>query len=246
MSVSMTTNPGYWPCAICSVKTPSFCRTIAPDDILAARLRSNEVRQNHYTAGAGRNVFRPGRSSDDVYVLCEGWAFTHFILPDGRRQIFSFLLPGDIFSCRMMFAKEDYISVTSLTEIRYSRINSSDLQRAIAKSPDLMKNAAKVGAREDQWHLEAAVELGKRSAEERIAHFIVRLTERLDRLAMVYGGSRYPFPIKQSDIADAVGLSSVHVSRVLTKFRKENLIDISSGELVIMDPVELARMASSS
>lgn len=242
----MTTSPGPWPCPTCPVKGPSFCRAIAPDEVLAAKLRSNEIRLTSSTAAAGRIVFRPGKSPDDVHVLCEGWAFTYFRLPNGRRQIFSFLLPGDTFSSRMVFGKEEYVSVASVTEVRYARIDSSDLQREIAKNPDLLRNAAKVCALEGQQCLETTVDLGQRSAEERIANFLMRLTERLGAIATGGKGGRYPFPIRQSEIADAVGLTPVHVSRVMSKFRKEELIDVLWGELVIKDRLELNRRALTS
>ncbi len=242
----MTTSSGPWPCLTCPVKGPSFCRAMAPDDMLVAKLRSNEIRLTSSIAAAGRIVFRPGKSPDDVYIHCEGWAFTYFRLPDGRRQIFSFLLPGDVFSSRMVFGKEEYVSVASVTEVRYGRINSADLQREIVKSPELLKNATNSWAREEQQCLEMMVDLGQRSAEERIANFLMRLIERLDAMGTGGKGGRYPFPIRQSEIADAVGLTPVHVSRVMTKFRREELIDVLWGELVIKDRLELNRRASTS
>ncbi len=240
----MTPSSGPWPCPTCPVKGASYCKTIAPDDMLVAKLRINDIKLTSSTAEARRTVFRPGKSSDDIHILCEGWAFTYFRLPDGRRQIFSFLLPGDIFSSRMIFGKEEYVSVASVTEVRYSRINSADLRREIVKNPELLKNAAKACAGADQHYLETVVDLGQRSAEERIANFLMRLTERLDAVEANDKGGPYPFPIRQSEIADAVGLTPVHVSRVMTRFRKEELIDSIWGELVIKDRHELNRRAS--
>lgn len=188
-------------------------------------------------------IFRPGKSTDDVHVLCEGWAFTHVRLADGRRQIFSFLLPGDIFSARMLFEGEDYLSVASVTEVRYGCISADNLQREILKNPELLRNIAKSSGWEEQQRLETIVDLGQRDAEERIANFLVRLSERLDTSVPGDKSGRYPFPLRQSEIADAVGLTAVHVSRVMTKFRKEALIEVLSGELVIKDRPELHRRA---
>ncbi len=193
---------------------------------------------------AGRTIFRPEKSGGDIHILCQGWAFTYFRLPDGRRQIFSVLLPGDIFSSRMALGKEEYLSVASVTEVRFARINTADFHRELMKYPDMMKNAATLCVDEKQQCLETMVDLGQRDGEERIANFLLRLTERLDATAIEGKSGRYPFPIRQSEIADAVSLTPVHVSRVMTKFRKEELIDILWGELVIKDRHELIRRAS--
>jgi CRP-like cAMP-binding protein len=211
--------------------------------VLSAKLRSNEVRFSSSTAAAGRVIFRPGKSADDIYVLCEGWAFTYFRLPDGRRQIFALLLPGDIFSSRMILGKEEYMSVASVTEVRYARINAADFFREAMKSPEMLKNAAACCAQEMQRCLETMVDLGQRNGEERLASFLMRLAERLDAIAVDGPSGRYPFPIRQSEIADAVSLTPVHVSRVMTKFRKEALIDVLWGELVIKNRSELHRRA---
>ncbi len=240
---STLTSSGPWPCPVCPVKGPTFCRAIAPDDTLTGKLRNADIRQSCFTAAAGRLVYRPGNFADDLHVLCEGWAFTFSRLPDGRRQIFSFLLPGDIFSSRMVFGTEDYLLVASVTEAQFRRINSANLQREIMRNPELLKNATGVYAHEMQHALETAVDLGQRSADERIANFIVRLTDRLFLIGVGGKAGRFPFPIRQSEIADAVGLTPVHVSRVMTKFRKEELIDVLWGELVIKDRLELKQRA---
>lgn len=239
----MTASFGPWPCLTCPVKAPGFCRAFGADEASASRLRSDNIRQTHATALAGRVIFRPGKSAEDVYVLCEGWAYTHARLADGRRQIFRFLLPGDIFSNRMVLGQEDYLTVVSATEIRYSRINAGDLQSVVARSPDLLKRAVRFCGEDEQQDLETLIDLGQRNAEERIAHFIIRLSKRLTMIGIASESSRYPFPIRQSEIADAVGLTPVHVSRVMTKFRREDLIDVRWGELVIKDRPELDRRA---
>lgn len=239
----MQMNSGPWPCSNCLVQGASFCRALAPDDAMAAKLRNSDIRLTSLTAEAGRIIFRPGKSVDDIYVLCEGWAFTFCRLPNGRRQIFSFLLPGDIFSTGMVLGKEDYVSVASVTEVRYARISAADFRREAAKSPDMLKSAAASCVAEKRECLETIVDLGQRSGEERIAHFLLRLTQRLDALSVEGTSRRYPFPLRQSEIADAVSLTPVHVSRVMTKFRKEALIDVLWGELVIKDSAELHRRA---
>jgi CRP/FNR family transcriptional regulator, anaerobic regulatory protein len=239
----LVTPNGPWPCPFCPAKGSSFCRAIAPTDALAARLRHAQIRRTQHAAEAGRVVYRPGKSSDDVHILCEGWAFTYRRLPNGRRQILTLLLPGDIFASRMIFAAEDYISVASITDIHFSRIHAPDLRREIVKNPDLVRNLARFVAAETQRYIEAMVDLGQRNAEARIAHFLTQLTGRLDA-ACAHDDGRYPFPLRQIEIADTVGLTPVHVSRVMSKFRREALIDVGLGELVIKDRGELTRRAA--
>jgi CRP-like cAMP-binding protein len=85
------------------------------------------------------------------------------------------------------------------------------------------------------------IDLGQRDAEERIACLLLRLADRLSARSIFKGG-RYPFPLRQQHIGDTVGLSSVHVSRVLAGMRSANVIDISGGVLTILDRERLERI----
>ncbi len=85
------------------------------------------------------------------------------------------------------------------------------------------------------------LDLGRRNADERVAHLILTLTERLDRLGTPRDGN-YPFPLRQQDIADATGLTPVHVGRMISKFHEFGWIELSAGHLRILNRGELVRL----
>ena len=90
---------------------------------------------------------------------------------------------------------------------------------------------------------ELAFVLGQRSAEERIAHLFLHLMRRI-AARNVIRDHRYRLPLRQQHIADAVGLTPVHVSRVIGAFRDRGLIELSGGVLQVLDPAELERIGS--
>lgn len=179
--------------------------------------------------------------NEDVYILCYGWAVGYVRLPDGRRQILSILLAGDLFSSKLIFKETPHFAVQSLTDARFSRISRADLKARLDRNPNALGALAKVCVEEGTAADDLLIDLGRRSADERIARLILSVTERL-RSRVVIREERYPFPLRQQDIADVVGLTPVHVSRVIKKFRQTGLIEWAGGSLTIVDPVGLRRI----
>lgn len=174
-------------------------------------------------------------------MLCYGWVFRIAQLGDGRRQILSVLLAGDLFSSRMIFSESAEYSFQALTHVRFARFDRNDLRAAMVANLELFDAFAQVCANERRAADELIIDLGRRNAEERIARLILHLTGRIGERTIVRE-SCYPFPLRQNDMADILGLTSVHVSRVITKFRKAGLIEYSGGNLRIMRPQELAEL----
>ncbi|MGZ5178647.1 MAG: Crp/Fnr family transcriptional regulator [Burkholderiales bacterium] len=83
--------------------------------------------------------------------------------------------------------------------------------------------------------------LGQRSAEERVAYLFLHLTQRVAGQSVICE-NRYPFPLRQQHIADAVGLTPVHVSRVMSLFRDRGIIELSNGVLQVLNLSELERL----
>lgn len=174
-------------------------------------------------------------------MLCYGWAFRVAHLSDGRRQILSVLLAGDLFSTRMVFSDLSYYSFQALTHVRFTRFHRADLKSVLTRSIQVFDAFAGACADEKKASDELIIDLGRRSAEERLARLILQLAGRIGERTIVRE-SCYPFPLRQNDMADILGLTSVHVSRVITKFRKAGLIEYSGGNLRIMRPQELAEL----
>jgi CRP/FNR family transcriptional regulator len=222
------------PCARCTVRVSNFCG--------ALNLGRASLRQSHESIRARRTVYRAGDETEDVHVICEGWAVRSVPLSDGRRQILSFLLPGDLVSVTALFKSRQMFSVQALTDTRYCRFSRLELQKELnAQSPVFAELACICIAEKDQGDL-ALASLGQRSAASRIARLIILLMERLSERGMTHDHA-FEFPLRQQHIADAVGLTTVHVSRVINLFRKAELIDIAERQMKIVKPYELQLVA---
>jgi CRP-like cAMP-binding protein len=189
------------------------------------------------------NIYRRGEALDNVFVLCSGWAFRFIRLPDGRRQILSFLLPGDLFSAGIVFKDNAHFSVDALTEIRFSRFNRAEVKHLAVEDQDVLESLAKFCVAENTDADELITDLGQRSAEERIARLILNLATRLEQREVIRE-HRYPFPLRQRHIADYTGLTSVHVGRVMGAFRKDRVLELSGNVLTLTNRTKLERIAA--
>jgi CRP-like cAMP-binding protein len=113
------------------------------------------------------------------------------------------------------------------------------------KNADLMEKLSRAWLEEKSRADQLIVDLGRRTADERIARLILNLVDRLVKRNMAHGEPlEVEFPLRQHHIADATGLTPVHVSKVLTEFRRSGLIKISERSLTILDPAGFRRVAN--
>jgi CRP/FNR family transcriptional regulator len=180
--------------------------------------------------------------SEYVTIICEGWAVSSTALPDGRRQIHSILLPGDVALSTGPFNPVFGHTVEAITNVVYRRYKRTELESLVFENPDLFRrltgmwNEARVQANQ------LALSLGRRTAHERIACFILVLADSLARRDMMFGDTM-EFPLRLKHIADATGLTPVHVSKVQTEFQRAGLIEIKDRSITILDRVELRHIA---
>lgn len=192
---------------------------------------------------AGEQILTRNQSSADVFVLCDGWAFRFFQLSNGRRQILGYLLPGDLLSPVGVFEERSSFSAQTLTDARLSAYERSEVQTRCAANPHVVTALAKCYAA-DTWHADKLMTaLGQRSAEERIAYLFLHLMRRI-AARNVIREHRYRLPLRQQHIADTVGLTPVHVSRVIGLFRDKGFIEFSGGILHVLNQPELERIGA--
>ncbi|MGO9359946.1 MAG: Crp/Fnr family transcriptional regulator [Xanthobacteraceae bacterium] len=194
-------------------------------------------------AHASEQVVTQNTTSEDVFVLCSGWAFRFFQLSDGRRQILNFLLPGDLFSIATVFSERFHFSVKALTEIQFRGFRRAEILSRRHPNADLSTALANVCVTATGTADEMLTVLGQRSAVERIAYLFLHLMRRIGDQGIVHE-HRYRLPLRHRHIGDAVGLTSVHVSRVLSHFRSRNIAELSDGFLQVFDLEELQRLGS--
>ena len=191
----------------------------------------------------GQLITAQNEPSQEVFVLCEGWAAQFMALADTRRQILGFLLPGDMLTptglvsdridCSVLALTDVQVNVSSRAAVATRFEREAWLQRIISESITEKLNETR--------RLLTIVAQG--SAEERIAFLILHLSHRIKRRSVVRE-ERYFFPLLQQHIADALGLTPVHVSRVLASFRARGWMQIYDGVLQILNRQELERIGS--
>jgi len=191
---------------------------------------------------AGRQLLTANQTSPDIYVFCAGWGFRFLQMPNGRRQILGFLLPGDVLVGSLLHERLHF-SVKALTAIQVSTMKRTEVQARIAMNVHILWAAAECCANEVRTADETIAALGQFSAEERIAHLFLQLMKRIASRNVIRD-ERYRVPLRQQHIADAVGLTPVHVSRVLSTFRERRLADLSNGVLEVFDLRELQRLGA--
>jgi CRP-like cAMP-binding protein len=190
---------------------------------------------------AGDELTTEGDYSGRPRFILSGWACRQRVLPDGRRQIFGFLLPGDGFGLNRRPGPE-LSTITAVTVLE--TVDAEPVLEAVqaGRAPGLARALAASEPVEQKLMLDHMVRLGRQTAYERVAHFLLELQRRLE-IAGLGDSQRFPLPLTQEIMADALGLSIVHVNRTLQQLRRERLIELRSGVTILLQRETLASIA---
>jgi CRP-like cAMP-binding protein len=232
-------------CEICPAYDLNLCQAASEAVWAVPNSKPLKIHQTDHTVPARRTICREQDLHDAVPIICSGWAASIVMLSDGSRQILSFLLPGDIVSTALLFEARPHCLVEAITDVRYRTFKRTELKELTFKHPALLDKLSKAWIEEKTRADQLIVDLGRRTADERIARLILNLVDRLSRRDMVHGDPlEFEFPLRQHHIADATGLTPVHVSKVLSEFRRNGLIKISERSLTILDLTGFRRVAN--
>jgi CRP-like cAMP-binding protein len=191
---------------------------------------------------AGALIAKAGDGADPMTVMREGFACRMSLLPDGRRQIHSVFLPGDTVDAETPLLAVRPDNIEALTPCSAWLVPKSRQAPLLRSHPALAEAFAREGAIAAQVAREWVVNVGRRTALERIAHLICELHARLDAVGLVTHDS-FVQPMTQPEIADAQGLSTVHVNRVMQQLRGQGLIRTDRQRLFILDIRRLQDLA---
>jgi CRP-like cAMP-binding protein len=189
-----------------------------------------------------REIISAGRKYDGVFVLIDGAAIRYRVLRDGRRQVLNIALPGDFIGFPANFFETALYSITALSDASLSWVPFAGLFGLFQEHPRLAAILFCSFSCEAAMYVEHLIGVGRRSARERVAHFLLELLTRLQAIGLADERS-YRMPLTQELIGDALGLSVPHVNRTLRHLREENLVGIDGQIVVIRDLEALAALA---
>ncbi|WP_245447241.1 Crp/Fnr family transcriptional regulator [Methylobacterium sp. 17Sr1-1] len=190
---------------------------------------------------AHQDIVREKDQPSQCCLLLEGWMCRYQVLSEGKRQIFSFHIPGDIPDLQSLHLKVMDHSVCTMTQATVAFIPHEALLELTAALPDiaakLWRDTLVDGAIFRQW----MTGIGRRSATEAIAHLFCEMYVKLEAVGLARDHA-YRLPITQAELGDALGLSNVHVNRTLRELRRGELITLHGGKLEINNWQEIAKL----
>ncbi len=223
------------PCADCAIRCSSVCAAL---DKAELRELVRLGRRIHFLSC--ETVFGQEEMTTSVYNLLEGVMRLYKLLPDGRRQIVGFALPGDFLG--MAISARHGFSADAIGTVAVCRFSKTSFTRFTEEKPHLLRRINELTILELSRAQDHMVLLGRRSAEEKVATFLLSWR---DRLAQLRGPENsVPLPMSRQDIADFLGLTIETVSRTFTKLERDRVIGIQPGSVCLLDPARAEAMAA--
>ena len=208
-------------------KLEHFAKLSAADK-QALRALAERPRQ----VGPRQDIIREGDDPRHVNLILEGWACRYKQLEDGRRQIISFFLPGDLCDTHVYVLRQMDHSIGTLTPVTIAEIGRDALDHVTARHPRITQalwwETLVTAAVQREW----TVNLGQRQAVERLGHLLCEIFLRMRSIGLTEGDT-CPLPITQNDLGDAMGVSSVHINRILQELRGAGLVELKGRRLTI-------------
>jgi CRP-like cAMP-binding protein len=189
-----------------------------------------------------RDLIRQGEAPRAIYLIIEGWACHYRVLEDGRRQIVDFAVPGDLCDLNVYILDRMDHSIGAITRLRVTEIAREVLHRVVTTCPNVTTALWWQELVSKSIHREWIINVGQRSALELIARLFCEMFLRLESVGLT-NGFTCDFPATQTDIADATGLTPVHVNRTIQELRRKGLVMFDRQRLTIPDLLALQRAA---
>lgn len=187
------------------------------------------------------NLTRQGAPVERIFAIVEGFACRHKMLPDGRRQVVAFMLPGDLCDTRTFLLPHMDHSISAISNVDAIALTEEAVRRLESK-PGLAQALAKNSLVHQAIAREWMMNIGYRTSFERLSHLLCELFERLHVVGLA-PDHVCELPLTQTEIADTLALSAVHVNRTLMELRRSGLVTFQSRKLVIHDYPSLRRAA---
>lgn len=187
------------------------------------------------------DITKEGDDHDRTFLVRKGWTALYRILPNGERQIIDFPVPGDLISLNgARYGVQP--SLMAITEATVYEINTMSLVSAAARSKHFAQLLFAESGRQEAILVEHLFNVGRRSALARVAHLLLEIGARLNMVGLA-GPDGYECPLTQYDLADALGLTAIHVNRMLRELRRSDLLHFHKSSVGLLDRKLLTALA---
>ena len=203
------------------------------------RARLDSVVRNPRKVGKRKDLIREGDAPNVVQLVLDGFACRYKVLPNGRRQIMAFLIPGDFCDFHVAILGTMDHSIATLTPCTMVEIPRETISDLTSNHPRITRALWWSTLVDEAILREWLVSMGQRPADQQVAHVLCELLVRLQSVGRATDTS-YEFPLTQQELGDAMGLSVVHTNRSLQALREEGLLVLTEGKVTIPD---VARMS---
>lgn len=194
------------------------------------------------TVEAKRVLIHEGERPNDVYLLLDGWGYRYKMLPDGGRHILAYLIPGDLCDIHNFILKTMDHTLGLLSPATVAVIPQETILEIMDRHPRIERALWWATLVDEAILREWLVNIGQRDAFKRVAHLFCELWMRMRAVGLASEG-QFSLPLTQEELGDTMGLTSVHINRVLQKMRAARLIELDRKRLTILDTRRLMNEA---
>jgi CRP/FNR family transcriptional regulator len=220
---------------------PEFLTALLHGEAAIAAL----MKDGRFEFEAGKTLVEAGTEHPFVYRLLSGWAGRTRRLEDGRNQFILIFLPGDLFAVKSMFVTRHPDAVQMLSKAVVERVHYRELYKAYSENPEVAMRCTWQIIEEERRLHSWVVGLGQGTAEERVALLMLDFQGRLALSGTIAADAQtYEMPMTQAQLADHLGITAVHVNRVLRSFRERSIVSVRDGKVTITDLAALSRHAA--
>lgn len=181
------------------------------------------------------NMEIPVELVPDALILLSGWACHHQTLGNGKRQVTSLVVPGDFVAFGFLTGNGADIQCVTTAPSQFGRIKARQFGDLAEQYPGVMRATLRAAAVDAAISRERLISLGLRTAAERLSHLFCELWYRLSAAGLVGPDDSFQLPMTQAELGAALGLSTVHVNRMLQTLRRRGIIGLQAGKVHILD-----------
>ncbi|TKT75308.1 Crp/Fnr family transcriptional regulator [Aquamicrobium sp. LC103] len=238
MTVQATYAERTYLCETCPLMVRKIFRNLSEEELaFMSRFKRGEL-----TIDRGATVLAEGTKNPHLYTVLFGWGFRYKLLPDGRRQIVNYVMPGDLIGLQGSLMGEMQHSVEALSPMVLCMFERSKMLTLFHDHPELAYDVTWIASREECMLDENLLSVGRRTALERLAYLIAFVFERATDVGLMKEKASV-IPITQQHVADTLGLSLVHTNKTIRKLANLGLISWSEKGCKVLDPEKLQELA---